>query len=391
MPHSASHSSSSSAAYILPSHRFDPSDSSFQDEPLISPSSPGMFAQNNTTSGTNLPSNNPHTKLNKPVLLSTSPTSPANPSHHYQNLLVAALAEFAGTFMFLFFAFGGTSVANNSDAALDADLTNKFGGIAQAPDTSVLLYVTLGLYLIGTISWPRACLCFVSQMLAGMAAAGVIQAILPGPLAVSTTLGVGVTPTRGVFLEMFLTSLLVFTIFMLAAEKHKATFLAPIGIGLALFVAELVGVFFTGGSLNPARSFGPCVVTMNFPGYHYIYWIGPFMGTLLAWAMYLIVKSVEYERINPGQDFDDHEAALFEPSGDPEDEANVHRPVISRTRLREAREAKRLEKEEEKIEKQRRKEQWKDRGGSVASWWLNESRKSVFGNMGRSEESGDKA
>lgn len=102
-----------------------------------------MFAQNNTTSGTNLPSNNPHTKLNKPVLLSTSPTSPANPSHHYQNLLVAALAEFAGTFMFLFFAFGGTSVANNSDAALDADLTNKFGGIAQAPDTSVLLYVSL--------------------------------------------------------------------------------------------------------------------------------------------------------------------------------------------------------------------------------------------------------
>lgn len=41
--------------------------------------------------------------------------------------------------------------------------------------------------------------------------------------------------------------------FMLAVEKHKATFMAPIGIGLALFVAELAGVFFTGGSLNPAR------------------------------------------------------------------------------------------------------------------------------------------
>jgi len=45
--------------------------------------------------------------------------------------------------MFLFFAFGGTTVANNSDAALEANLTNKFGGIAQAPDTSVLLYVSL--------------------------------------------------------------------------------------------------------------------------------------------------------------------------------------------------------------------------------------------------------
>jgi aquaporin related protein len=166
-------------------------------------------------------------------------------------------------------------------------------------------------------------------MLAGMAAAGVIQAIIPGPLNVSTTLGAGVSPARGVFLEMFLTSLLVFTIFMLAAEKHKATFLAPIGIGLALFVAEMVGVFFTGGSLNPARSFGPCVATRNFPGYHYIYWFGPLMGTLLAFGMYRIVKLVEYETVNPGQDFDDHEAALFNPPDDPEHAGQVERPNVA--------------------------------------------------------------
>ena len=48
-------------------------------------------------------------------------------------------------------------------------------------------------------------------------------------------------------IEMFLTAELVFTIFMLAAEKHKGTFIAPIGIGLALFIAELAGVFYTGG------------------------------------------------------------------------------------------------------------------------------------------------
>lgn len=56
--------------------------------------------------------------------------------------------------------------------------------------------------------------------------------------------------------------------FMLAAEKHKGTFLAPIGIGLALFVAELGSVMFTGGSLNPARSFGPDVVLGQFDNYH---------------------------------------------------------------------------------------------------------------------------
>jgi hypothetical protein len=37
---------------------------------------------------------------------------------------------------------------------------------------------------------------------------------------------------------------------MLAAEKHKGTFIAPVGIGLSLFIAELTGVYFTGGSVN---------------------------------------------------------------------------------------------------------------------------------------------
>jgi aquaporin related protein len=53
---------------------------------------------------------------------------------------------------------------------------------------------------------------------------------------------------------MFLTSQLVITIFLLAAEKHKGTFLAPIGIGLSLFIAELSGVFFTGGKLSHCTS-----------------------------------------------------------------------------------------------------------------------------------------
>lgn len=63
-----------------------------------------------------------------------------------------------------------------------------------------------------------------------------------------TSLDVDTSVVRGVFIEMFLTALLIFTIFMLAAEKHRATFIAPIGIGLALFVAHLAGARVTGGS-----------------------------------------------------------------------------------------------------------------------------------------------
>lgn len=41
---------------------------------------------------------------------------------------------------------------------------------------------------------------------------------------------------------MFLTTELVLTILFLAAEKTKATFIAPVGVGLAMFVAELTGL-----------------------------------------------------------------------------------------------------------------------------------------------------
>ena len=89
---------------------------------------------------------------------------------------------------------------------------------------------------------------------------------------------------------------------MLAAEKHQATFIAPIGIGLALFVAELAGVYFTGGSLNPARSFGPSVVAKSLPGYHWIYSLGLLMGGLLAGGYYRWIKWMDYQKVNPGQD-----------------------------------------------------------------------------------------
>ena len=66
------------------------------------------------------------------------------------------------------------------------------------------------------------------------------------------------------------------------------------------------------GSLNPARSFGPCVVLRSFPGYHWIYWLGPFMGSMLAVLFYRLIKVLEYETASPGADFNKQEAEVFE-------------------------------------------------------------------------------
>lgn len=63
---------------------------------------------------------------------------------------------------------------------------------------------------------------------------------------INTILVSGTSIAQGLFIEMFLTAELVFVILMLAAEKSKDTFMAPIGIGLALFVAELSGKWYRG-------------------------------------------------------------------------------------------------------------------------------------------------
>jgi len=179
----------------------------------------------------------------------------------------------------------GTQVANEA-AASSGNAQDENHGLAQAPNANTLQYISLSfgfslainvwiffrisgglyvsvclfiteviltlpirfnpvvsvaLYLIGAVKAIRALLCFLAQILGGICAAAVAQAILPGPLNINTALGGNTSKTRGLFLEMFLTCELVLAILFLAAEKHKATYLAPIGIGLALFVAELCG------------------------------------------------------------------------------------------------------------------------------------------------------
>lgn len=64
-----------------------------------------------------------------------------------------------------------------------------------------------------------------------------------------------------------------------------------------------IGIYFTGGSLNFARSLGPAVVNRHFPGYFWIYFVGPLLGTLLASGFFKLLNLMRYETCNPGQDF----------------------------------------------------------------------------------------
>lgn len=173
--------------------------------------------------------------------------------------------------------------------------------------------------LVGALPPVRGALVAVTQLVAGIFASALVMLLLPGEMNVSTTLSPGTSVAQGFVLEAILTFQLTMAIFMLAGEKHSATYIAPVGIGLALFVAELagkpviedligravadyLGIPYTGASLNPARSFGPQVVLMSFDSSHWIYWAGPVIGAVVAAGLYKTLQALEYQSANPDQD-----------------------------------------------------------------------------------------
>jgi len=88
--------------------------------------------------------------------------------------------------------------------------------------------------------------------------------------------------------ETVITFILVLTI-LSATEKESPSGFAGLAIGLILGINVMLAANISGGSMNPARSFGPALAllflgvspTVAFD-YHWIYWLGPLLGGFLA-------------------------------------------------------------------------------------------------------------
>lgn len=165
---------------------------------------------------------------------------------------VAFVGEFVGTTMFLFFAFSGTQVANIGSGAAEDDKTTT--GEATGFSPIVLLYialvfafslmvnvwvffrisgglfnpaVTLAMLLCKALSPIRSFLLLAAQIAGSIFASFLVSVLFPTQFNVRTTLSTGTSLAQGVFIEAVLTAELVFTIFMLAKEKHKGMFPPP--------------------------------------------------------------------------------------------------------------------------------------------------------------------
>jgi aquaporin Z len=90
--------------------------------------------------------------------------------------------------------------------------------------------------------------------------------------------------------EMFLTSLLVFTVLGATDDRAPAGF-AAIPIGLILTVIILAGIPVTNGSFNPARSIGPAVLVGGWAIQQlWLFIVAPMCGGVIAALLYMTIR-----------------------------------------------------------------------------------------------------
>jgi len=145
--------------------------------------------------------------------------------------------------------------------------------------------VTLGLLSIRRIDAGSALAYVVAQLLGAVLAAFTLKAVLPTPMAATGTLG---TPAlantmnlqSGIALEAVLTFFLMSAVMGTAVAKD-APKVGGFAIGLVLLFAILVGGTLTGAAVNPARAFGPALISGTWYAQP-VWWIGPIAGAVIA-------------------------------------------------------------------------------------------------------------
>lgn len=222
---------------------------------------------------------------------------------YHPGALKAALAEFISTLIFVFagqgsgMAFskltgGGATTPAGLIAAAVAHAFALFVAVSVGANISgghVNPAVTFGAFVGGNITLFRGLLYWIAQLLGSTVACFLLR-FSTGGLATGTFGLTGVSVWEALVLEIVMTFGLVYTVYATAVDPKKGDLgvIAPIAIGFIVGANILVAGPFSGGSMNPARSFGPAVASGDYTNI-WIYWVGPLVGGGLAGLVYRYV------------------------------------------------------------------------------------------------------
>ncbi len=145
--------------------------------------------------------------------------------------------------------------------------------------------VTLGLLTARRIAPGAAAGYIVAQLAGGVVAAALLKQFYPSAVLRAGALGVptlapSVSLGQGIVIELILGFFLVSAVFGTCVNpgSHR---IGGFGVGLTLLVCILVGGPLTGAAVNPARAFGPALLTGQWVA-HIVWWVGPILGGVLA-------------------------------------------------------------------------------------------------------------
>lgn len=210
----------------------------------------------------------------------------------------AMVAEFLGTLLFIVFSAG--TVAVTGGLLAERMTSARLLAVALASGVAYAVFVGAAMPVSGghlnpavtfaalmskQIHAAKALVYMVSQCAGAVAGALLLMVMIPssmhGSLG-SDMLAARVSVGGGLVTEIVLSSVLVAAV-LAAARGGSPVRLAV--VGLVVMLGELVGAPLTGGSMNPARSFGPALVAGVWDN-HWVYWFGPFVGAAVAIFVY---------------------------------------------------------------------------------------------------------
>ncbi|CAL0333893.1 unnamed protein product [Lupinus luteus] len=164
--------------------------------------------------------------------------------------------------------------------------------------------VTFGLALGGQITILTGIFYWIAQLLGSIVACFLLKFVTGGLRIPTHNVAASVGAFEGVVTEIIITFALVYTVYATASDPNKGSLgtIAPIAIGFIVGANILAAGPFSGGSMNPARSFGPAVVTGDFHA-NWVYWVGPLIGAGLAVLIYGNVFLSQSEHAPLSSDF----------------------------------------------------------------------------------------
>jgi aquaporin Z len=168
--------------------------------------------------------------------------------------------------------------------------------------------VAIALMATGKLPATRGGMYIVAQVLGGVAAALCLLPLFPAAardaVHLGTTLpGPGVSAGQALFAEILLTFFLMFVVYGVAIDNRGPAALAGLAIGLTVTFDILMGGVISGAAMNPARWFGPALVSGSWDA-AWVYIVGPPVGALIAAFLYntLLLPQPDPEEALPARE-----------------------------------------------------------------------------------------